>query len=366
KGFATNSAFFWTERTSVPYEGFQRGRRWDYKNEDIEYIRLHVPEVEYLSPRLFGWAQSGDNTVRGERSAAFTIYGDYPDYFKIDRWTPLCGRLLNEIDVWKKRKVCVIGERVQEMMFDPEEDPVGKYLKLSGVYFQVVGVIHPETRINIGGEEKEETIIIPFSTMQATYNYGNVIHFFSVTAKPGYSVSFMEEKLERVLKERHKIAPEDMQAVGSFNIEAEFKKFTSLFTGIRLLTWIVGIGTLIAGMIGVSNIMLVIIRERTQEIGIQRAIGATPAKIILHIVAESVFLTVLAGYIGLSLGVGLLEMLNRGLEAAGDEVFFRNPQVNLGMALGALSVLVLAGIGAGLIPARHAVRIKPIDALRDE
>ena len=366
KGFATNSAFFWTERTSKPHEGFQRGRRWEYKNEDIEYIRQNVREVEYLSPRLFGWSQTGDNTVRGERSGTFNVYGDYPDYFKIDRWTPLQGRLLNEIDVLRRRKVCVIGERVLEVMFAPGENPIGGYLKLSGVYFQVVGVVHPETRINIGGGKKEETIILPFSTMQTTYNYGNVIHFFSVTAKPWSSVSKMEEKLKNVLKERHKIAPDDMQAVGSFNVEAEFRKFSALFLGIQILTWIVGIGTLMAGVIGVSNIMLVIIKERTQEIGIQRAIGATPGKIILHIVAESVFLTVMAGYIGLSLGVGLLELLNQFLESAGDEVFFRNPQVNLGIALSSLTVLVVSGILAGLVPARRAIRIKPIEALRDE
>ena len=366
RGFATNSAFFWTERTAQPYKGFQRGRRWDYDNQDIAYIRQRVREIEYLSPRLFGWQQDGDNTVRGERTGAFNIYGDYPDYFMIDKWIPLKGRLLNEIDILHKRKVCVIGERVVEVMFDPDEDPVGQYLKLSGVYFQVVGVIHPETRINIGGGKKEETIIIPFSTMQVAYNYGDIVHFFSVTANKGTSVSTLEEKLKKILKERHKIAPDDKMAVGSFNIETEFVKFHNLFLGIKVLTWIVGIGTLLAGMIGVSNIMLVIIKERTQEIGIQRAIGATPWKIILHIVAESVFLTVVAGYIGLSLGVGLLELLSRVLESAGDEVFFRNPQINLGIALSALAVLVISGVFAGLIPARRAIRIKPIDALRDE
>ncbi|WP_163716243.1 ABC transporter permease [Mangrovibacterium lignilyticum] len=366
KSFATNSAFFWTERTSVPFEGFQRGRRWDYDNQDIEYIRQNVREVEYLSPRLFGWQQDGDNTVRGERTGAFNIYGDYPDYFKIDGWTPIKGRLMNEIDVREKRKVCVIGERVVEVMFAKDEDPIGQYLKISGVYFQVVGVIHPETKINIGGGKKEETIIIPFTTMQTAYNYGNVIHFFSVTAKKGHSVSDLQDKLKTILKERHKIAPDDLQAVGSFNIEAEFIKFNALFTGIQVLTWIVGIGTLFAGIIGVSNIMLVIIKERTQEIGIQRAIGATPGKIITHIVAESVFLTVMAGYVGLSLGVGLLELLSMALEAGGEELFFRNPQVDLKMALSALAVLVISGMFAGLIPAKRAINIKPIDALRDE
>jgi putative ABC transport system permease protein len=366
RAFATNSAFFWTERTSIPYAGFQRGRRWEYDNTDIQYIRDNVKEVEYLSPRLFGWQQGGNNTIRGERTGAFNVYGDYPDYFKIDRWTPIKGRLINEIDILQERKVCNIGERVVELMFAKDENPIGEYIKVSGVYFQVVGVIHAETRINIGGGKKEETIIIPFSTMQTAYNYGDIVHFFSVTSQKGYKVSDLEDKLKKILKERHKIAPEDLQAIGSFNIEKEFVKFSQLFLGIQVLTWIVGIGTLLAGVIGVSNIMLVIIKERTQEIGIQRAIGATPVVIIKHIVAESVFLTVMAGYIGLSLGVGILEILNRILESGGDELFFRNPHVDLTMGLSALGVLVISGIIAGLIPAKRAISIKPIDAIRDE
>jgi putative ABC transport system permease protein len=366
RAFATNSAFFWTERTSVPYAGFQRGRRWEYDNSDIQYLRDNVKEIEYLSPRLFGFQQNGNNTIRGERTGAFNVYGDYPDYFKIDRWTPIKGRLINEIDILQERKVCNIGERVVELMFAKDENPIGEYIKVSGVYFQVVGVIHAETRINIGGGKKEETIIIPFSTMQTAYNYGDIVHFFSVTSQKGFKVSDLEEKLKKILKDRHKIAQEDLQAIGSFNIEKEFVKFSALFLGIQVLTWIVGIGTLLAGVIGVSNIMLVIIKERTQEIGIQRAIGATPAVIIKHIVAESVFLTVMAGYIGLSLGVGVLEILNRILQSGGDEMFFRNPEVNLTMALSALGVLVIAGIIAGLIPAKRAISIKPIDAIRDE
>lgn len=366
KAFATNSAFFWTERTSVPYGGFQRGRRWNYETSDMDYIRENVKEIQYLSPRLFGNQQSGNNTIRGERTGAFNVFGDYPDYFKIDQWTPVKGRLINDIDMIQERKVCNIGERVAETMFAADENPIGQYLKISGVYYQVVGVIHAETRMNIGGGKKEETIIIPFSTMRKAYNYGNRVYFFSVTSKPGTSVVDMEDNLKKILKDRHKIAPEDLQAVGSFNLEKEFMKFNALFLGIQGLTWIVGLGTLLAGIIGVSNIMLVIIKERTQEIGIQRAIGATPGTVIKHIVAESVFLTVMAGYVGLSLGVGLLELLNQILQKGGDEMFFRRPEVNLSMALSALGVLVVAGIFAGLVPAKRAISIKPIDAIRDE
>ncbi|MGC9353133.1 MAG: ABC transporter permease [Mariniphaga sp.] len=367
KAFATNSAFFWTERTSKPHKGFQRGRRWDYKNADMQYIRANLNDVEYLSPRLFGPnTYGGDNTVRGIKTGAFNIYGDYPDFYKIDPWTPIKGRLLNEIDIMQNRKVCIIGERVAEVMFDKEENPIGEYLKINGVYFQVVGVVNPETRINIGGGQKNEAIMIPFTTMQRTYNMGDVVHFFSVTSKPGVPVSRLEKRLKELLESRHHIAPDDLQAIGSFNIEVEWKKYNALFNGIQILTWIVGIGTLLAGIIGVSNIMMVIIRERTQEIGIQRAIGATPETVMLHIVMESVFLTVLAGYIGLALGVGLLELLNMALDSGGDEIFFRRPEVSFKMAVSALTVLVFAGIFAGMIPARRAVKIKPIDAIRKE
>jgi putative ABC transport system permease protein len=366
--FASNSAFFFTEPTSKPYKGFQRGRRWSYDNTDIQYIRTNISDVEYLSPRLFGGrTNDGDNTIRNKKTAAFNIFGDYPDFYKIDPWTPIKGRLINEIDIKQNRKVCIIGERVEEVMFEKDEDPIGEYLKINGVYFQVVGVVHPETRVNIGGGRKKETIMIPFTTMQKTYNHGDKVPFFSVTSDPGVPVSKVENRLKELLKERHHIAPDDLQAVGSFNIEVEFVKYMGLFTGIQILTWIVGIGTLLAGVIGVSNIMLVIIKERTQEIGIQRAIGATPGSVIMHIVAESVFLTVMAGYIGLALGVGVLELLNMALESgAEDEIFFRNPEVSFQMAVAALLVLVVAGVIAGLIPAKRAVSIKPIDAIRDE
>ncbi len=368
KSFASNSAFFWTEPTSKPYKGFQRGRSWIYKNKDIQYIKANISDIQYLSPRLFGSnSNGGDNTIRGDYAGAFNIYGDYPEFFKIDPWTPLQGRLINKIDILQNRKVCNIGERVVEVMFDKDEDPIGQYLKINGVYFQVVGVIKPETRINIGGGRKNETIIIPFTTMQKTYNFGDRVHFFSLTSEPGVPVSKIETRLKELLKARHNIAPDDIQAVGSFNIELEWKKYMGLFNGIQILTWIVGIGTLLAGIIGVSNIMLVIIKERTQEIGIQRAIGATPGKVIMHIVAESVFLTVMAGYIGLALGVGLLELLNMVLESGNpDEIFFRHPEISFQMAIAALTVLIFAGIFAGLIPAKRAVSIKPIDALRDE
>ena len=368
--FATNSAFLWTDRTSEPYKGFKRGRYWNMESEDIQYLKSNVPELEIITPKNFGGRfSSGPNVIRGKKTGAFNVKGDYPDYVLIDPCTVLKGRWINEMDIRDKRKVCVIGEKVFESMFEKDENPIGQYLKISGVYYQVVGLIKPETRININGRT-EESVSIPFTTMLQTYNMGNQVHFLAITAKAGVPVSVLEEKVKEMIKKKHSIAPTDLQALNSVNIEKEFKQMSGLFLGIQILTWIVGVGTLLAGVIGVSNIMLVIIKERTKEIGVQRAIGATPRMIITQIMMESVVLTTVAGYLGLSLGVGLLELVNKVMESAGtkpgEEVFFSNPTVSLTVAIAALVVLIVAGLFAGMIPATRAIKIKPIDALREE
>jgi len=368
--FATNSAFFWTDRTSEPYKGFKRGRNWNMEAEDLVYLRNNVPEIEYITPKNFGGRNNGGpNVIRGKKNGAFNVKGDYPDYVKIDPCTVLKGRWINEMDIRDKRKVCVIGEKVFEQMFDPKENPLGQYLKISGVYYQVVGLIKPETTIQINGRT-EESVSIPFTTMLQTYNMGNQVHFLAITAKKGVPVSVVEDKVKEFIKKKHSIAPTDLQALNSVNIEKEFKQMSGLFLGIQILTWIVGVGTLLAGVIGVSNIMLVIIKERTKEIGVQRAIGATPRTIISQIMLESVVLTTLAGYIGLSLGVGLLELVSRVLESTAgksdDRMFFTHPEVSLTVAISALAVLIIAGLFAGMIPATRAIKIKPIDALREE
>ena len=368
--FAANSAFFWADRTGEPYKGFKRGRHWNMESEDLQYLRNNVPEIEYITPKNFGNFGGGSIVIRGMKSASFSIKGDYPDYVKIDPCTILQGRWINEMDIRDRRKVCVIGEKVFESLFTPAEDPIGQYIKISGVYYQVVGVVKPETRVGIGGRV-EESVSIPFTTMLQTYNMGNQIHFLALTAKKGVPVSVVEEKVKELIKRKYSISPTDLQALRSENIEKVFQQMNGLFIGIQVLTWIVGVGTLIAGVIGVSNIMLVIIKERTKEIGIQRAIGATPRKIISQIMLESVVLTTTAGYIGLSLGVGLLELVNKVLQSSStgkgnDEVFFSNPEVSLSVAVASLTVLIIAGLLAGLIPATRAIQIKPIDALREE
>jgi putative ABC transport system permease protein len=271
------------------------------------------------------------------------------------------------MDIEQKRKVAVIGTRVQEILFEPNEEPIGEYIQIQGVYFQVVGVFKPlNTNINFGGE-KEQTIYLPFTTLQKTYNYGNFVGWFSITSKDNVPASEIEEKAMKILAERHEVHPDDKEAFGHFNLETEFKQMSGLFAGISGLIWIVGIGTLLAGVIGISNIMLVIVKERTKEIGIQRAIGATPFNVMSQIITESVFLTAIAGYFGLVAGVGLVEGINYLLIKSGaDNEMFKRPEVDFNIAVVSLIILIIFGALAGLIPAFRAVNIKPIDALRDE
>ncbi len=367
--FATNSVFMWTNQTSMPYQGFPKGRRFYFDNDDIEALKQNIPEIKYLAPKIQGWS-SGDgnnNTVRKNKTGSFSILGEYPDWNRVDPMDVYKGRFLNELDIKSSRKVAVIGTRVEELLFDPDEDPIGEYIKIKGIYFQVVGVFKPlNTNINFGGE-KEQSIYIPLSTLQKTYNYGDVVGWFSITSVDNVPASVVEEKAIALMARRHTIHPDDREAFGHFNLEEEFSQMNGLFKGIAGLIWIVGIGTLLAGVIGISNIMLVVVKERTAEIGIQRALGATPMYVMSQIVLESVILTTLAGYIGLVFGVGLLEVINYALlNFEVDNEMFRRPEVDFNVAVMSLVILIVSGAIAGLIPARRAVKIKPIDTLRDE
>ncbi len=366
--FATNSAIMFTRQTTIPFKGFPRGRQWLFHTSDMEALLRNIPEIDQLAPRLQPWGgNGGNNVVHGLKTGAYNITGDYPAINKIDPVRILKGRFLNEIDLQNKRKVAVIGNRVRDELFKNNEAIIGEYIRINGVYYQVVGIFEPKNKnINIGGE-KDKSIFIPFTTMQVSYNLGDDVHYFLVTAKPNKSASVVEEKSMKLLAERNHVAPDDEQAFGHFNLEKEFKKMNGLFLGIRVLIWIVGTGTLLAGVIGVSNIMLIIIKERTREIGIQRAIGATPWRIISQVITESVTLTAIAGSFGLVLGVFLLEMINNMLASSGDQSqVLKNPEVDIQVAVTALIVLIISGVVAGLIPARKAVSMKPVDALRYE
>ena len=364
---ATNSMFMWTQTTTMPYKGFPRGRRYMFRNSDTKALKDNIPEIKYIAARLQGWGGEGSNNViRGDRIGGFRIQGDYPAYNKIEPVDIIKGRFINDIDIEKKRKVAVIGIRVKDEMFKPEEDPIGQYLQIQGVYFKVVGLFKSK-KSDQQADRDNQQIIMPFTTLQRVYNYGDVVGWYAITSQDDVSVSVVEEKAKALMKSRHSIHPDDDRAIGSFNLETEFKKMTNLFTGIDGLIWIVGIGTLFAGVIGVSNIMLIVVKERTKEIGIQRALGASPRNIISQIITESVFLTTFAGYFGLVLGVGLLELLNYVLVSTGAESdMFSNPTIDFHKAMTALLILVVSGAFAGWIPAKRAISIKPIDALRDE
>jgi len=367
EGFAVNSLFMWSENTSMDYMGFNKNRSWRLKNNDILVIKNTFKEIEVIAPRLNGWkASQGENVVRGELGGSFRVYGDYPGFFKVSPMDIKYGRALNGNDIKGNRKVCLIGERVYEELFKKDENPFGKLLKISGIYFRVIGVVYPKTQINLGGDPKI-MIYIPFTTLQKTFSYGDIVHWFCIIAKENVSTEKLQEKIALLLKRRHKINPEDKTAVGYFNMQEEFRKINGTFSGIDVLAWFVGIGTLLAGIIGVSNIMYITVKERTKEIGIKRALGATPFMIKRQILVETIILTVIAGFAGVFFSAILLEISNLILKEALKNSFIKfQPGIDINIALIALVILITFGSLAGIFPANKATKAKPIDALRYE
>ena len=367
-GFATNSAFFITDRTSEPYKGFNKGRYWDMRNRDIESIVKNVSGIQDISPVIFG-GRSEKNVVYGQQTGSFNVKGVMPEYFNIDMQEVHYGRLLNEIDMQEKRKVCLIGTRVNETLFK-NDDPCGKYIRVNGSYYQIVGVVKQRaSNVSIGGRG-EESVILPFVTLQQIQNQGDRINFIGVSVQQGFPVQQVVDEITSLLKTQNEISPTDPQAVMVINLAKQFDTFKMLFIGIDILVWIVGIGTLLAGIIGVSNIMMVTIKERTKEIGVRRALGAKPSNIISQVMSESVLLTSLAGLMGLTLGVFLLDVLNNLLLAqpssTQEATFFQNPEISIQIAVAATIIIIISGLIAGLIPAWRALQIKAIDAIREE
>jgi putative ABC transport system permease protein len=362
-GTATNSFYIWAQRTSKAYKGMQPNRSFNYTTVDTERLKL-LPELEVVSPiNQLGGHEGTNNVIRGLKTAACEIQACYPNIAKISNIKMKDGRFVNEMDINEKRKICVIGPRVVEMLYKKDEKVIGTYIRVNGVYFTVVGVT-VVTQGGNDGREQAQRINIPYSTFQNAFNYGNVVGWFAIKAKDNVSAEEAEKHVMSILKERHKIAPNDLKAIGHVNLAVEYKKLNGLFIGIEVLVWIVGIGTLLAGVIGISNIMLIVVKERTKEIGVKRALGAVPAQIIGQIVLEAIFLTSISGYFGLVIGIGLLEALDSAIGNSGE--MFTNPTVDLSVAIKALSVLILSGAFAGLIPASKAVAIKPVEALRTE
>lgn len=364
KGFATNSCFFFTNVTSEPYKGFRKGRSWTMNSNDVKTIKAQLKDVDLVSPMLFG-ESSAKNVVWGRKSTGAQITGVYPDFFKIQTQTMVYGRLFNDMDIANSSKVAILGRTVAETLFGKGVNPVGEYVRVNGIYFQVVGVVYPNSLAQIGGDAKT-TVYLPFTTMNKAFNKKDEIYFMSATAQEGVPVTVIEKQIKEILKRNHSIAPNDEKAVRSFNMEQEFQTFVNLFLGIRMLIWFVGIGTLLSGIIGVSNIMMVTVKERTREIGVRRALGAKPITILTQIMSESFVMTFIAGFGGLFLGTMILEIVSQVMKNMTEDILFIPPFISFGVGMVSLLILVVSGLLAGLIPASRALSIKAIDAIRDE
>ena len=334
EGFATNSGFMGSNKTGKAYKGFQQGRYWDLENSDVDRIRRSVNEIDIITPSLAKW---GLDINYNEQKISGTLKGLYPEYGKIEEPLITYGRYLNDMDIQERRRVCIIGKRIYESLFPGGEDPCGKYIKINGIYYQVIGVSMSTGNISIQGRS-ETSVIIPFSTMQQNYNFGQKVQLLCYTAKKGHSISEVEKKVDQVVKQAHYIHPDDSQATILVNAEAIFSMMDNLFSGIRILGWMVGLGTLLAGAIGVSNIMMVTVKERTTEIGIRRAIGAKPNDILQQILSESMVLTIIAGMAGIAFAVFLLNAVEVGTSEPTAPTHFL---ISFGEAIGACLLLLV-------------------------
>ena len=364
KDLAMNSMFAWAQQTSVPYAGFKTGRPIQLKLGDVRTLKTRIPAIQYIAPRNVKGAFGGaaGSVVKDQRVGTYNIYGDYPVLTKIAaQKIYIGGRFINSGDIDDARKVCVIGERTQKELFAKEENPLGQYIRIDKVFFRVIGVKKYEEG---GGFGDDGDITIPYTTFRKLYNTGENVGWLAIAAYDDADVMQVEEDVKYVLKQIHQIAPEDDRAIGSFNLGEIFNKINGFAKGLTFLSLVVGIATILAGVIGIGNILLISVKERTKELGVRRALGATPSEVRGQIILESVFLTLVAGVFGIILGALVLQ----GIDAAtqDSDIPYTNPTVPIPYVIGALATMVVLGTLIGLIPAQRAVSIKPIDALREE
>ena len=361
EGFATTSAMVWAQPTTKAYKGFRKGRRWDMEYKDVQRLKSRIPELDVVSPVLFS---NGGTAYFGDRKATVSINGVQSDYQRVSEPKMRYGRYLNDMDIAQRRKVCVIQKKTYKDLFPGGGDPCGSFIRVDSVYYQIVGVDYSSTEgISFGGESGT-TMLLPITLMQQTYNMGQNVHLIAVTGKKGVVMSTVTDRIRETIARAHTIDPTDEQGVMVFNTEVLFQMLDSLFKGVNFLIWLVGLGTLLAGAIGVSNIMMVTVRERTIEIGIRRAIGATPRMILSQIIAESIVLTMVAGMSGILFAVMILQMLELGNTE--DGILLAHFQVGFWTAILAALAVSAMGVLAGLAPAARAMSIKPVDAMRDE
>ena len=360
EGFATNSSMIWAQPTTKAFKGFRKGRLWEMNYKDVERLRQRVPELDVISPVLFS---NGGTAYFADRKTSVGINGVQPDYQRVNEPKMRYGRFLNDMDLAQRRKVCVIGKKTYKELFPQGGDPCGSFIRVDSIYYQVVGVDFNVSNINFGGEAGS-TMLLPITLMQQTYNMGSDVHMIAVTGRKGMVMSGLAPRIRETIARAHSVDPTDEQGIMVFNTEVLFQMLDNLFSGVNFLIWLVGLGTLLAGAIGVSNIMMVTVRERTTEIGIRRAIGATPRNILSQIISESIVLTLVAGMSGILFAVLILQMLEMGNTE--DGIVSAHFQVDFWTAILAAVVISLMGVLAGLAPAARAMAIKPVDAMRDE
>lgn len=364
--FATNSMFMWTQGTSKPYKGLPKGRYFNYKIDDVASIKAQVPNLKYVSPRnQLGGFRGNNNVIRGTKTGAFEIYGDYPEYINQQPMDILQGRFISYSDIKAKRKICVIGSGVVKGLYDKDEEVLGSYIKVNGVNFLVVGTFKMSNSQG-NSEEEANTIYIPFTTFGQAFNRGDRVGWMAITAVDGVPITTVKQQVFDLMKSRHKVHPDDDRAIGHFDLAEEFGRINGLFTILAFVGYFVGILVLASGIIGINNIMLIVVKERTKEIGIRRALGASPWMIKGQILQESLILTILSGMVGVSFAAIIIWGLNAILDSVGEVENFANPSVDISVILTALLILVVSGLLAGLIPANSATKMKPVDALRIE
>ena len=364
EGFAQNTVMIWSQQTTKPYKGFRKGRWWSMDYKDVERLKQRVPELENVVPVIFSGWRSGNTAYYGDQKTTPRIQGTTPELANVIQPKMYYGRYLNEMDIREQRKVCVIGKKVYKDLFKGGGDPCGKKIRVDSTYVEVVGVDYATGGgININGRA-EEKITLPLTLMQAMFNRGNQVDMIAATGRGDVVMSRITDRIRETVARAHYVDPTDEQGAMVMNTELIFQMFDNLMKGVNFLIWLVGLGTLLAGAIGVSNIMMVTVRERTTEIGIRRAIGATPKMILGQIISESIVLTLVAGMSGILFGVMILQMLEMGNTE--DGIVAAHFQVGFWTAIFAALVVSAMGVLAGLAPAARAMTIKPVDAMRDE
>lgn len=363
---ATNTMFMWTQPVSKSYKGLPKGRRFNYKLNDVDAIKDQVPHMRFVSPRnQLGGFGGANNVIRGLNSGAFNVYGDYPEIIEQQPMDITAGRFINYGDIQEKRKVAIIGQGVKTTLYEYDEDVIGTYIKINGVNFMVVGTYN-KSSTDGDVEEATKEIYVPFTAFSQAFNRADNVGWMAITAEDGHSITQLKNQIFEVVKKKHSIHPEDYRAIGNFDLYEQYQRVEGLFLALKIVAYFVGILVLLSGIIGISNIMLIVVKERTKEIGIRRALGASPWSIRGQVLLESMVLTILSGMVGISLGALLIYVLNTILDANGPVEMFVNPSVNLGTVIFALIILIISGLFAGFIPAQNAIKIKPVDALRTE